>query len=584
MSNALRFVLLRLLPLLCLLMAWSPGASATPTARVNSIVQLTAPQMTRADGSAYSAAELGISNSITSVMVDTARSQTWLYAPTGTAERCAGADCPAAPLGYLADGVFPTSGNYQHAAIELNGMDDLTHASAYQYARTDYLSTGQNAQEIWTRTYSRGQFDFRPVTAEPITIGFNLERYLDIQVDAGVLPPPGLSASTNFELTMTDLTTGYRILSFQPAELNTHRVVFPESDMVYFDHFNRWLSATSGSLDPEHIYQVRLDQVYYVTDQVPEPSSVALYAIGSCLLVLLVLRRGGALARARAMGAVALLFGSMAQAAPVSTATAGFELRTPQLHLAGTPDTALAMPRQYATLVTEADGHRGGGNSYVDVADLDTYLYSCTGSNCTPRQAALSGDAAAVSAASHRLLNATAADSYHVIGASAVSTAQASNARVEVATWGGVFSLETPDSLVLSFDGRSFAQATAMLPGASANAAVTFTVTVENDRTGTNVLTFTPASLNLDLASGEPGYDSGLLQFSVTTPLLEAGPLYRLQLDYSVSVGTLPVSPALAVPEPGQLAMYCVGLLGLIYRARRHAKPVATNGRPAVSG
>lgn len=573
-----------LLSLLCLLTTYPPAAFAQPKARVTSIVQLTSPQMTRADGSIYSAAELGTSNSLMSAMVDTARSQTWLYGTTGTAERCSGADCPATPLGYLANGVFPTSGNYQHAAIELNGMDDLTRGSAYQYARTDYLSTGQNPQEIWTRTYSRGQFDFRPATAGPITVSFDVERYLDIQIDAGVLPLPGLSASTNFELVMTDLTTGYRVLTFAPAELNTHVTVFPQNDTAYFNHFSRRLTVTSGELDPGHLYQVRLDQDYYVINQVPEPSSVLLYAVGSGLLIILALRRGGAFPRTGVMGALALLFGTTAQAAPVSTAAAGFELRMPRIYLAGMPDVALAMPNQYATLATEADGRRGGGNSLIDRADLDTNLYSCTGSSCTPRPAALSGDAAAVSAASHRLLNAPATDGYHVIGASAVSTAQASNARVEVVTWGGVLSLETPDALVLSFDGRSFAQAAAALPDASANAAVTFTATVEDNRTHTNVLTFTPASLNLELASGEPGYDSGLQHFSVTTPVLEAGPLYILRFEYSVSVGTLPVSPALPVPEPGQLAMYGVGLLGLLYRRHRQARPAAAERRRDVSG
>lgn len=342
-------------PLFCLLLALPPAACAGPGAYITNILQLDAPRMLAPDGRAYSSEELRIRNSAGSAMSEVNREQTWIYAPTGLAEGCLGTDCPADRVGFRPGEGLPATGNFVHAGAEMYRMFDLSLAEAHQYVRADrYFEDPEPARDwIQARSWSRGGFDFQPPAAGEITFAFDVMRYLDMRVAAGTPDLPVVNADSEFWLTVTDVTIGYDVLRIAPEDLNTHVVLHSDRDSAQYEYFVRTVVETAY-FDPARVYHVELAQNVFI-GLVPEPSGAALYVAGLALLALL---GRGRWRRVAAGGSLALLCSGLAQA---STAAAGFELRMPALHLAGAPDTALPMPSGPATVVTEADGRRGGG-------------------------------------------------------------------------------------------------------------------------------------------------------------------------------------------------------------------------------
>lgn len=136
------------------------------------------------------------------------------------------------------------------------------------------------------------------------------------------------------------------------------------------------------------------------------------------------------------------------------------------------------------------------------------------------------------------------------------------------------FQLGVGDSMTFAFDATPFTQAyTTAGPATNAIARLSWSLNIVNQSTGEIVYVYQPAELNgLANASrtgtfaGLTTYNPGTLAFSASSPLLNNTDVYQLTIQHNTLANTLQES---AVPEPGTLAIFGLGLLAMSGWRRR---------------
>lgn len=180
----------------------------------------------------------------------------------------------------------------------------------------------------------------------------------------------------------------------------------------------------------------------------------------------------------------------------------------------------------------------------------------------------LSGSALAVGAAPAGALAQTRAD------ASLQSDGSASGDSDVGTSTTFSFRLGVGDSMTFAFDATPFTQAyTTEGPATNAIARLSWSLNIVNQSTGEIVYVYQPAELNgLANASrtgsfaGLTTYNPGTLAFSTTSPLLNNTDVYQLTVQHNTLANALQES---AVPEPGTLAIFGLGLLAMSGWRRR---------------
>ena len=137
------------------------------------------------------------------------------------------------------------------------------------------------------------------------------------------------------------------------------------------------------------------------------------------------------------------------------------------------------------------------------------------------------------------------------------------------------FTMSEADTMTFAFNATPFTQAFATAgPGTNAIARLSWSLNIVNLTTGLTVLSFQPDELN-GLANrsrtgafpgGESPYAPGSLFFTTTSPVLNATDAYQLTVQHNTLANALQEA---AVPEPGTLAIFGLGLLGMTAFKRR---------------
>ena len=136
------------------------------------------------------------------------------------------------------------------------------------------------------------------------------------------------------------------------------------------------------------------------------------------------------------------------------------------------------------------------------------------------------------------------------------------------------FTMAAADSMTFAFDATPFTQAyTTAGPATNAIARLSWSLNIVDQTTGAVVFVFQPDQLNGTANASRTGafpglttYNPGMLAFSAISPLLNNFDVYQLTIQHNTLANTL---QSAAVPEPGTLAIFGLGLLGMSAFKRR---------------
>ena len=136
------------------------------------------------------------------------------------------------------------------------------------------------------------------------------------------------------------------------------------------------------------------------------------------------------------------------------------------------------------------------------------------------------------------------------------------------------FSMGDADTMTFAFDATPFTQAyTTTGPATNAIARLSWSLNIVNLTTGALVLSYQPGALNGDANVSRTGtfaglstYNPGTGFFTTTTPILNGEDVYQLTVQHNTLANALQQA---AVPEPGTLAIFGLGLLGMTAFKRR---------------
>lgn len=141
------------------------------------------------------------------------------------------------------------------------------------------------------------------------------------------------------------------------------------------------------------------------------------------------------------------------------------------------------------------------------------------------------------------------------------------------------FTLGSSDTMTIAFDATPYSQAFVSAgtgPTANANARISWSINIRNLTTGgLSIFEFAPSELNglsavsrTDGLAGTTTYNGALTTFALssTTPLLSAGNTYQITIQHNTLANAL---QQIEVPEPGTLAVFAAGLLGMSLAGRR---------------
>jgi hypothetical protein len=141
------------------------------------------------------------------------------------------------------------------------------------------------------------------------------------------------------------------------------------------------------------------------------------------------------------------------------------------------------------------------------------------------------------------------------------------------------FTLGVGDTMSVAFNGTPFTQAYVSAgsgPTTNANARLSWSFNIIDITTGTAVFSYQPAALNAlsnvsrtDGFTGTTTYNPGTAAFLSTTPLLNNTDTYQITIQHNTLANAL---QAQFVPEPGMLAVFGLGLLGMAGVVRRRTK------------
>ncbi|MDQ1921490.1 EDSAP-1 family PEP-CTERM protein [Massilia pseudoviolaceinigra] len=139
------------------------------------------------------------------------------------------------------------------------------------------------------------------------------------------------------------------------------------------------------------------------------------------------------------------------------------------------------------------------------------------------------------------------------------------------------FTLGVGETMTIAFDGTPFTQAYASTGAGmetNAIARLSWSMNIMNMSTGQVVFAYQPGELNsfgnvsrTDSFPGMSTYNPGKMSFSAVTPWLNKVDTYQLTINQTTLANAL--QDTVAVPEPGSLAIFGLGLLGMSLLARR---------------
>jgi hypothetical protein len=141
------------------------------------------------------------------------------------------------------------------------------------------------------------------------------------------------------------------------------------------------------------------------------------------------------------------------------------------------------------------------------------------------------------------------------------------------------FALGVGDTMTIAFDATPYTQAFVSAgagPTTNANARLSWSINIIDLTTGATVFNFAPGALNalsnVSRTDGLPGittYNAALttFAFSSATPFLTAGTPYQISIQHNTLANAL--IDVTQVPEPGTLAIFGLGLLGMSALGRR---------------
>lgn len=138
------------------------------------------------------------------------------------------------------------------------------------------------------------------------------------------------------------------------------------------------------------------------------------------------------------------------------------------------------------------------------------------------------------------------------------------------------FTMGDADTMTFAFDATPFTQAyTTAGPATNAIARLSWSLNIVNLTTGSLVLSYQPGALNGDANVSRTGtfaglstYNPGTGFFTTTTPILNGEDVYQLTVQHNTLANALQEA---AVPEPGTLAIFGLGLLGMTACKRRRS-------------
>lgn len=144
------------------------------------------------------------------------------------------------------------------------------------------------------------------------------------------------------------------------------------------------------------------------------------------------------------------------------------------------------------------------------------------------------------------------------------------------------FALGVGEHMTIAFDALPFTQAyVSEASGASANARLSWSISLRDLSTGATAFWLQPAQLNslsnvsrTNGMDGDTTYAPGWLSFWAATDMLNAGDTYQITISQSTLGSAL---QSQAMPEPGSLAVFGAGLLALAAWGRRR-RPVRASG------
>lgn len=140
------------------------------------------------------------------------------------------------------------------------------------------------------------------------------------------------------------------------------------------------------------------------------------------------------------------------------------------------------------------------------------------------------------------------------------------------------FVLGAQDTMTIAFNANPFTQAYVSADGTpttNANARLSWSINIIDMTTGMTVFSYAPTELNafsnVSRTDGFPGtttYNPGMMSFSATTGMLDTASTYQITIQHNTLANALQDQ---AVPEPGTLAIFGLGLLGLGVAGRRRS-------------
>lgn len=207
--------------------------------------------------------------------------------PIDPAQACVGLNCGGL-AGFAQTLGFPpgAQGNFARSDSILVGtiLDPTTGASAQAVAEAQLPIAGV-ANNTSANIGTSSRFTFVADQAIPIRIDFNATGGLHVQLLADSLPSSNAFASMNYDVTITDLTTGVVLPAFEPPAINQTRSLNGPgpADLPYSVTPNSF-TTTTPTLTAGDTYQLSISHITTVSatqeTAVPEPATLALMGAG----------------------------------------------------------------------------------------------------------------------------------------------------------------------------------------------------------------------------------------------------------------------------------------------------------------
>lgn len=218
------------------------------------------------------------------------------------AHQCVGAPCPA-----LAENNFlpfasppPVPGTFGYAdqdltgaSITINGNPAGAHARTRADASTALNAIASGNSDVGTST----TFSFALGVADTMTISFDGTPYSQAYVSAGSGPTANANARLSWSINIIDLTTNTSIFEFAPSELNSLSAVSRTDGTpgtTTYDPGTAAYLAITPLLAAGTNYQITIQHntlANALQQELPEPDSLAVLAIGLFGMALLMRRR-----------------------------------------------------------------------------------------------------------------------------------------------------------------------------------------------------------------------------------------------------------------------------------------------------